>query len=649
MLNFGVGGTGPVEQYLLWRGLAVKRHLRHVFYVHMTNDLHNVRSAAQRSGTPQQMLVWQGYGESRLGIRALSRLHLTYLALDVWRRLDVESVQFFNSMGHAKALAAFEFILRRWRREVEAGGGAFHVVLLPTPEGDRWFRRLESPSSWQMADLPRCFHEAIPGFDYADWRFVNDFHWNEAANMMAARCLYRHLEGALGLPERSDLALARALHAYYHAFQDHARFGGEAAWMPGPPWALPGPLADREADRIVARYQALGKDSDSHRQRVVDAVRVREPALRSVWNVHVSTEHRLVVYVKEPCAGGDGQDPTAGMFLRVRPFNLARLGPRDRPKGHRALDGLIREAKVRTVPSPRGGQCVLSVPLNRFPLLATPHTGQFPLLAAAHTGQYSATGDVLWEGEFPIDDAEDWNRVRAGHRREYRAIAETEPVARSIWDVHVLRERRELALLKAPCASTDGAGFFFLRALSAGGRGTHVEKWFTFHSISGQFATMFDDRCLMTAWLPDGQFDTVQVGEYAHDSGTLSWQARFYWDVDELRRTHAAVSKRRPDAAGAFAVYRREDALVYVREPCAEADIRRRFFLHVYAAQPEDGGERRVNLDFDFRDRGALFDGKCVALVALPEAASGTAAVARLRTGQFAPAGETWAVELGGT
>ena len=256
VLNFGIDGTGPAEQHSLWRGLAVKQHLRHVFYVHMENDVANTRRTVRRGLADARLAgMWQ----VPIGIRALSRLHLTYLALDVWRRLDMESAQSLNFTRYAKALPAFESILRRWRREVEAGGGAFHVVLLPTPEGDRWFRRLESLSSWRTADLPRCFHEAIPDFDYADWRFVNDGHWNEAANMVAAHCLYRHLEGVLGLPERSDLALAQALHAYYRAFLDHARFGGEAAWTPGPPWALPGPLADGEADRIVARYQALGQ------------------------------------------------------------------------------------------------------------------------------------------------------------------------------------------------------------------------------------------------------------------------------------------------------------------------------------------------------------------------------------------------------
>ena len=36
--------------------------------------------------------------------------------------------------------------------------------------------------------------------------------------MMAAHCLYRLLEGGLGLEKVSDEALARARHVYYRAF-----------------------------------------------------------------------------------------------------------------------------------------------------------------------------------------------------------------------------------------------------------------------------------------------------------------------------------------------------------------------------------------------------------------------------------------------
>ena len=609
VLNFGRDGTGPIEQYAGYRSVALKPHPRHVFYVHMENDLREVRESFAWGGAART-LARQAEQESRAWIRALSGFHLAYLALDAWRRLDIGEGSLLVAMPESEAMAAFESVLRRWHRDVKANGGEFHVVRLPTPEGGKWLERLESPESWNVVDLHRCFNEAIPDFQYSDWRFANDRHWNEAANMVAAHCLYRRLEGLLDLPQRSDAELARTRHAYYRAFQD--RFDGEAGWMPGPPWALPGPPADGEADRVVARYQALGGNDDTRRQRIINAARSREPVLRSVWDVHYDAEHRFVVYVKEPC---DEPDPAAGFFLHLRLPNVELLRPSELRRGFRVLEDFQASVAVRRSPSPRGGECVLAVPLR---------IGQ---IASARTGQRAADGDTLWEGEFPVD-AEDMNRIR----REWRAIAETEPVARSVWNVHARRERREIALLKAPCLGTDAAGSFFVNVLPPGQRGwTSLAR-----SELGQFATILDGRCLVTVALPDWPVGGVQVGERAPDTWALRWQAKFYWDVEGLRRARDAVSGRRPDAAGAFEVYRHDGALVYVREPCAEADVRDRFFLHAHAALSEDD----ANLDFDFAERGALFDGKCVALVPLPGATT------RLSTGQFSSTGNTWAVEL---
>ena len=88
--------------------------------------------------------------------------------------------------------------------------------------------------------------------------------------------------------------------------------------------------------------------------------------------------------------------------------------------------------------------------------------------------------------------------------------------------------------------------------------------------------------------------------------------------------------------------------LRYVREPCAPADARRRFFLHLVpdavSTLPVTRSRRGFdNLDFDFGEHGALFDGVCVAMLTLPDYA-----IARIRTGQFdadtgAPA---WRVEF---
>ena len=92
-------------------------------------------------------------------------------------------------------------------------------------------------------------------------------------------------------------------------------------------------------------------------------------------------------------------------------------------------------------------------------------------------------------------------------------------------------------------------------------------------------------------------------------------------------------------------------ALLYLREPCDEEQLRARFFLHLY---PEAPGHltaarrehRFDNRDFRFEEHGVILDRtspspKCVAIVPLPGYP-----VRRVRTGQWtAAAGELWAAE----
>ena len=95
------------------------------------------------------------------------------------------------------------------------------------------------------------------------------------------------------------------------------------------------------------------------------------------------------------------------------------------------------------------------------------------------------------------------------------------------------------------------------------------------------------------------------------------------------------VGDRRPVIRSDWDVYLIENSLIYVKEPCASADTEARFFLALYPADANDLPDYRkqhgfANLDFDFRDRGEIFDGRCMAGIPLPEYA-----IARISTGQF--------------
>ena len=107
-------------------------------------------------------------------------------------------------------------------------------------------------------------------------------------------------------------------------------------------------------------------------------------------------------------------------------------------------------------------------------------------------------------------------------------------------------------------------------------------------------------------------------------------------DLLELyRATYRQAVSGEPAARSYFDVYLGDDALTYVREPCVREDARYWIYVDVVPEGPEDlpGGRKRYgsnNLDFRFRKRPVLFDGKCMAVVSLPDYP-----VSGIRTGQY--------------
>ena len=100
-----------------------------------------------------------------------------------------------------------------------------------------------------------------------------------------------------------------------------------------------------------------------------------------------------------------------------------------------------------------------------------------------------------------------------------------------------------------------------------------------------------------------------------------------------------------------FEIYRHDNTLIYLKQPCAADDIRTRFILHIYPTHASDLPERarRVgfdNRDFGFTDHGIILDvepaGACLAITPLP-----AYPIDRIRAGQVAP-GESpiWRTEF---
>ena len=108
-------------------------------------------------------------------------------------------------------------------------------------------------------------------------------------------------------------------------------------------------------------------------------------------------------------------------------------------------------------------------------------------------------------------------------------------------------------------------------------------------------------------------------------------------DIDEKEwlDMYDALASEAPSAVSDYNLHLRDDALYYLRRPCAAADTETRFFLHIYpedaADLPADNGSDVLeNLDFRFPHYGFRADDRCIIRRALPEYP-----IERIHTGQF--------------
>ena len=86
--------------------------------------------------------------------------------------------------------------------------------------------------------------------------------------------------------------------------------------------------------------------------------------------------------------------------------------------------------------------------------------------------------------------------------------------------------------------------------------------------------------------------------------------------------------------------------LIYINQPCADANARARIFLHVFPADARDlPADRREHgfddINFGFNKRPKASDGKCVAIRRLPDYM-----IDRIRTGQLTDGGVLWQADV---
>ena len=138
------------------------------------------------------------------------------------------------------------------------------------------------------------------------------------------------------------------------------------------------------------------------------------------------------------------------------------------------------------------------------------------------------------------------------------------------------------------------------------------------------------------AVLADGIIFTIDEKQYGEQ-------------YDQFIKRYESTISQEPIIRSVFDLYFDKNTLkfVYVKEPCNRADIEIPFFLHTIPVDLDKLPSNRKkygfeNLDFDFAQRGMVFDGKCMSFIRGP-----AYAVANIRTGQFIPGtGPVWSEEV---
>ncbi len=228
----------------------------------------------------------------------------------------------------------------------------------------------------------------------------------------------------------------------------------------------------------------------------------------------------------------------------------------------------------------------------------------------------------------------------------------------AISDFDIYAHNGALHYLSANCSprranGVDDFARIFLRAFPANpadlppDRREHGFENRDFHPLA--HLAFLDGRCIYKQALPDYPIARIRTGE--RSDGKVVWRA----DIDLADRAAAqavydgiaAGDYGKRVAQSEFALYLRDNALTYIKTPCAPADADAWLFMHIFPADPAElPADRRergfVNRGFQFDKHGAHAGDICVATRELPGYA-----IARVSTGQSAAdGGAEWRVDL---
>ncbi len=380
-----------------------------------------------------------------------------------------------------------------------------------------------------------------------------------------------------------------------------------------------------------APFISLADARDSARAAFRDAyetARSREPDFRAHFDIYAADG--LFIYLREPCAESD----TLGTFTAtpnpVHPDAVWRYALDDGfPYGEGF--GFWDYGEIL------GGACVMALKAPSYPLES--------LEVAYRPPNKERAG---WSADIPVND----------HLRAYRAAKNSEPLARSGFDIYADGDR--LIYLKEGCGEEDALGTFQLlitpsrwRDLPESARKSGLDREASRFEFL-RYGAMFDGDCLLSVPLPEYPIHAVETEQWADLGEGSLWKASIPLaeSLDDYAAALADARSGAPTVAsgGGFDIRLNGGALTYVKSPCAEDDVRGRFSLSIFPADLADlpraareAGREHEARNFDFHAHGAMLDGGCVIIRRLPGYPT-----AAIETGQWIPGegGRLWSVRL---
>ena len=344
------------------------------------------------------------------------------------------------------------------------------------------------------------------------------------------------------------------------------------------------------------------------------------PVIRAAFDVYYD-DGRLF-YVGEDC----GKDnPRLKFFVHLTPQYAIDLPYDRRNHGFDNLSFKFGERQRQV-----WGKCVAVAGLPDYDI------------ASIRTGQYIFGQREIWSVQLNIP--------RESLRAEYAAITAGTPLSRGVFDLY--RNGNELAYVKESCQAADTDARFFLHLIPEYVDDLPLARQeLGFDNLNFDFTRrglLFGGKCIAVVSLPDYGIAEIETGQFIPGQGQI-WSGRIDLLLESLRAKYEEITAGTPLVSGVFDLYSNGNELAYIKESCREVDTEARFFLHVIpedvADLPSDGRDHGFdNLNFDFGQRGRLFDGRCVAMVRLPDYG-----IAGIETGQFAPGkGPIWEAETPG-